>query len=265
MTLHESSMDLRKPQNDKQKCSCKDCCSVCFKIFFGLIYGFIQFILILLFALSAARPIFIALDVNNYRDGDYLYKVDISDHYPLALSLRCTGSGNETILLENDAGVTYNMQWEYLPKLLRNDFKVCLYNRRGYGWSQSFENDDPMTDFSGRKWRRDQAGLLHKLLRKSDIATPVYYVAHGYGTHVMTQMALDYPDVIKALIYVDGDKAMTLDSNYMTIEAMCNIFGFAELDILTRTSWYDLTQYLPALDKFDKLPDGVQNKVKLIH
>ena len=66
-------------------------------------------------------------------------------YQPLSLYVHCEGEGNETVVMENGLGGLYGMMWSFIPRLLvKKSFRVCAYDRRGYGWSETFEHGDPL-------------------------------------------------------------------------------------------------------------------------
>ena len=154
--------------------------------------------------LTAYHPATVMDDVIKYRNNSDMYTVKVDGHKPLALYMRCRGHGPETLVYENGLGGMANMEWDFIPKYLEDEFKVCVYDRRGYGWSEGLETDDllPMIDYP--QMALTNSIFFKALVKKAGLKTPLFYMGHSYGGYHLTYSALRDPDLIKGLIYLDS-------------------------------------------------------------
>jgi hypothetical protein len=60
--------------------------------------------------------------------------IDIGTH---RLHIHCTGQGSPTVILDSGIG-GLSLEWSKIQEnLVKNNLKVCSYDRAGYGWSDS--------------------------------------------------------------------------------------------------------------------------------
>jgi pimeloyl-ACP methyl ester carboxylesterase len=109
-----------------------------------------------------------------------------------ALSLRCSGTGPRTVLLEA-GGNADSTTWFRVQPLVK-EAKICAYDRAGYGFS------DP-----GPLPRDLQAGVddLHALVQAAKLETPLVLVGHSLGANLVRRYALQHPADVAALVLVD--------------------------------------------------------------
>lgn len=104
------------------------------------------------------------------------------------------GSGDFTIVFDGAIGsVLY--QWdEICDKLEENlDVKTFVYNRRGYGFSDTSSLETP----------DKQAENLKILLRKAGVSGNLILVGEEYGSLVMSKFVEAYPESVKGLVLIN--------------------------------------------------------------
>jgi pimeloyl-ACP methyl ester carboxylesterase len=111
-----------------------------------------------------------------------------------ALHLLCTGNGAPTIVLEAGAAEGW-YSWHSIQRPLSKDFRVCSYDRAGFGYS------DP------RPGPRTTAALnedLRELLRRAGEKPPYVLVGHSLGGDLVLRYLARHPDDVAGLVLVDG-------------------------------------------------------------
>ena len=109
------------------------------------------------------------------------------------LNLRCSGSGSPTVILESGA-ITDSMTWSDVQPLLAKTFRVCSYDRAGYGFSEGS---------ASAPYIQSTANDLHALLQAAKIARPVVLVGHSLGTNIVREYASKYPADVRAIVLLD--------------------------------------------------------------
>jgi pimeloyl-ACP methyl ester carboxylesterase len=110
------------------------------------------------------------------------------------LHLLCIGSGSPTVVLEAGAAEGW-YSWHLIQEPLSKDFRVCSYDRAGFGYS------DP------RPGPRTVAGLLedlHQLLERAGEKPPFVLVGHSLGGELALKYQRRYPAEVAALVLVDS-------------------------------------------------------------
>ena len=54
--------------------------------------------------------------------------------------------------------------------------QVCVYDRRGRGWSEGLEHDFLDSHQSEPQWSGTSVEFLRKLIRVANISTPLYFI-----------------------------------------------------------------------------------------
>jgi len=115
--------------------------------------------------------------------------IDVDGH---KLHIYCAGEGNTTIVLDHSLG---GIEGYFLVEELAKITRVCIYDRAGYGWSQS--NYKPRTSEQIVK-------ELHSLLIKAEIQPPYILVGNSFGTYNMRLYAHQFPEEVVGMVLTDG-------------------------------------------------------------
>lgn len=95
-----------------------------------------------------------------------------------------------------DAGLGCNhLDWKFVQEALASQAQVVSYDRPGYGWSDL--SPHPRTS-------AEIATELHEMLRRAHIAAPYVLVGHSFGGMNIRQFALQYPEEVAGLVFVDS-------------------------------------------------------------
>ena len=146
-------------------------------------------ILLLLLTLSAP-PLITSVEAK-----ETFYKgklIDIGGH---RLHIHCEGKGSPTVVFDSGIG-GFSLEWSKIQKnLVKNNLKVCSYDRAGYGWSDS----GPKPRTTSRITKE-----LKILLTQANIPGPYLLVGHSFGGFNIRYFASEYPQLIAGLILIDS-------------------------------------------------------------
>jgi pimeloyl-ACP methyl ester carboxylesterase len=110
------------------------------------------------------------------------------------MHINCIGQGNPTVVLE--AGLNdFSEFWSLVQPEVANFSRVCVYDRAGYGWSESSPN--PRTS-------EIMVTELHTLLVNADELPPFVLVGHSFGGALVRLYAHKYPDEVVGMVLVDS-------------------------------------------------------------
>ena len=124
-------------------------------------------------------------------------RVDVGGY---SMHINCQGAGSPTVVLEAGIG-DWSTHWMAVQHLLKQDARVCSYDRAGYGWS------DPV------RRPRDSLQLvaeLHALLIRAGVAPPYLLVGHSFGGLNMLLFASTHPGEVSGLVLVDASHPESL-------------------------------------------------------
>ena len=117
--------------------------------------------------------------------------VDIGTH---RLHVNCVGEGSPTVIIDSGIG-GFSLEWSKVQNKLSNDYKVCSYDRAGYGWS----DPGPTPRTTARITRE-----LRILLSEAKITGPYILVGHSFGGYNIRYFASEYPDLVAGMVFVDA-------------------------------------------------------------
>jgi pimeloyl-ACP methyl ester carboxylesterase len=117
------------------------------------------------------------------------------------LYLKCEGTGSPTIVYLHGAGGTSSNAGQ-IPSLLRDDYRVCVYDRANTGGSDPAEGP-----VSAAATVED----LHTLLDVADVPGPHVLLGASRGGAVAFAYAGTYPDDVAGLVLLDPDVPGTTD------------------------------------------------------
>jgi len=118
------------------------------------------------------------------------------------LHINCKGSSKLTLLLEAGAGGS-SLDWYRVYEALSKKYRVCAYDRAGFGWSDV-----------GPSPRDSQQIVLEldRLLRESGENGPLILAGHSFGGLIVRHFTRKYPNRVKGVILVDSIHEEYLDA-----------------------------------------------------
>lgn len=176
---------------------------------------------------------FIYQRVSNFIAKETLkQRVDYARVDDKRLDYRTDGEGKYTIVFDGNIGANLN-QWNLITDKLTSeydDITTFVYNRRGYGYSDSGSIRTP----------KEQAEDLRILLRKAAVPAPYILVGEEYGSLVLTEFAKEYPDLVAGIVLVNPlvedtinssefKKSLTMEKVRRKIEGLGSSVGFTTL------------------------------------
>jgi pimeloyl-ACP methyl ester carboxylesterase len=109
------------------------------------------------------------------------------------MHINCKGEESPTVILEAmSAGVS--PQWGWIQPAVQKETRVCVYDRAGYGWSES--DPEPLT-------LARTARNLHTLLVNANEEGPYVMAGHSLGGVYVRQFAAEYPDEVVGIVLID--------------------------------------------------------------
>ncbi|MEA5553383.1 alpha/beta hydrolase [Anabaena cylindrica UHCC 0172] len=115
--------------------------------------------------------------------------IDVGGH---KLHLYSAGEGKITIILDHSLG---GIDGYFLVEELAKISRVCIYDRAGYGSSQS--SNKPRTS-------EEIVKELHILLKKAEIEPPYILVGDSFGSYNMRLYAHHFPEEVVGMVLTDG-------------------------------------------------------------
>ncbi len=110
------------------------------------------------------------------------------------LHIQCLGNGSPTVIIDTGLGDD-TTAWQAVLQESAKKTKTCVYDRAGYGWSDS--GPQPRTSLR-------ISYELKQLLREADIQPPYVLVGHSFGGYNMRLFTARNPDKVKGLVLVDA-------------------------------------------------------------
>lgn len=182
----------------------------------------------------------LGISCNNDNDNTPTKMVDTGNY---KLFTETIGNGENTIVFESGLGDNYE-SWYQLLELSESN-QVISYNRAGYEPSEIANNDRSIIQL---------AEDLHQVILNKSENEKVILVGHSLGGAIIRYYAVQHPEKVKALLFVDPsheDFAIMLQEqendmvDYFTNEGLLHIAKEAE----------QIIENFQTLDQLDPLPD----------
>ena len=106
----------------------------------------------------------------------------------------CRGFKSPTVLIDVGLGEA-SASWLPIAEALENETRVCLYDRAGYGFSDSGP---------GARTTAQIAYELRALLELADVPPPYVLVGHSFGGFTAQYFATRYPDETAGAVLVES-------------------------------------------------------------
>ena len=116
--------------------------------------------------------------------------VDVGGH---RLSIRCTGSGSPTVVLEPGLGESASTMARWIAPAVARTTTVCAYDRAGHGRSDAV----PARAY-------DAARDLHVLLERAHVPGPYVIAGHSLGGMFALSYAHRYPAQVDGVVLLDS-------------------------------------------------------------
>jgi len=168
----------------------------------------------LLFLLATTSYHHLANWIENRRHKPPGQLIDIGGY---KLHLYSRGEGNPTVILDHSLG---GIEGYLLIEEIAKMTKVCIYDRAGYGWSDS-----------GPKNRSSKQIVqeLDAMLVKAGIAPPYILVGNSFGSYNVRLYASQFPEKVVGIVLTDGlhEAAMLNMSLNLRLLQLFFMSGFA--------------------------------------
>jgi len=109
------------------------------------------------------------------------------------LSIRCTGSGSPTVVLEPGLGESATAMARWIAPTVARTTTVCVYDRAGHGRSDAAPARDA-----------DAGRDLHVLLQRAQVPRPYVIAGHSLGGMFALSYAHRYPAEIGGIVLLDS-------------------------------------------------------------
>jgi pimeloyl-ACP methyl ester carboxylesterase len=113
------------------------------------------------------------------------------------LHLRSMGDSGPAVILDAGIGAS-SLSWSLVQPLVARFARAYVYDRAGYGWSDSPRRAD------GPRIASRLAGELRALLRAAEVPGPYILVGHSFGGFVARLYAERWPVEVAGLVMLDS-------------------------------------------------------------
>lgn len=170
---------------------------------------------------------------------DIVGSFDVGGH---DLYLDCRGEGSPTIVYFHGMAQSATDQGkehgEPIAALLRDDYRVCLYDRANVG------DSDPV---QGKQTAADAVRDLHTLLEVAQVPGPYVLLGASFGGLVAYEYAVTHPEGIVGMVVLDP----TLPREYLDIDPV----------YLPKSEWLDGTEWQDVYEHMDWLGSMQESQV----
>lgn len=168
----------------------------------------------LLFLLTTTSYHHLATWIENRRHKPPGKTIDMGGY---KLHLYSRGEGKPTVILDHSlGGIEGYLLIEEIAKITR----VCIYDRGGYGWSNSSPNNRSSEQIVKE---------LDAMLVKADIEPPYILVGNSFGSYNVRLYASQFPEKVVGIVLTDGlhEEAMLNMSLTLRLLQLFFLSGFA--------------------------------------
>ncbi|MCI0400270.1 MAG: alpha/beta hydrolase [Gammaproteobacteria bacterium] len=110
------------------------------------------------------------------------------------LHILCKGHGRGSVVIDSGVG-GFSLEWTRVQNALAKHYRVCTYDRAGYGWSKP----GPLP-----RTTEQIATELYTLLKNADVQGPYILVGHSFGGYNVRYFASKYPEEVQGLVLIDS-------------------------------------------------------------
>ena len=207
----------------------------------------------LLFLLATTSYHHLATWIENRRHKPPGKLIDMGGY---KLHLYEMGEGNPTVILDHSLG---GIDGYFLIEQIAKITRVCIYDRAGYGWSDSSPN---------HRSSKHIVKELDAMLVKAEIAPPYILVGNSFGSYNVRLYASQFPEKVAGIVLTDAlhEEAMLNMSLTLKLLQLFFMSGFA-MSMLGST--LGLIRLLGMIGTFEiikkelrKFPSATRQKVK---
>jgi pimeloyl-ACP methyl ester carboxylesterase len=212
--LQEEAVPVQEAAEDPKKSRCMKAVKGCSKAAFQLLLWIILLIFSIIPASFGVEQVLEAIEHRKFGAPGTLYLIPSAENSTVSfkMQIHCRGSKGvrPLVILESETG-TSGFSLFNLQKVLSLKWRVCVYDRGGYGWS----NLPPLgsSTVSANTWR------LNRLIQEAEeghTAEGLILVGHGGGGEMMQAYAHRYPSQVSGLALIDGYPSIERLRGYST-------------------------------------------------
>ena len=135
---------------------------------------------------------------------------------------------------------------------------MCVYDRRGYGWSETYEHDNVNMLNDEPQWSKTNVAFFRQLVDVAQIRRPFYLAGHSYGGHHLIYTALEYPELVKGLIFLDSSKFSAVDIVEKMLEVVVNFQPTGLMSVAIELKLFDYEKAFSDFIKLSEMPDDLR-------
>ena len=147
----------------------------------------------------------------------------------------------------------------FIPEFLSPEYKVCVYDRRGYGWSETYEHDNVNMLQDEPQWSKTNVQFFRQLVDVAQINRPFYLAGHSYGGHHLIYTALEYPELLKGLILLDSSRFSAVDIVEEMLPVVVNFQPTGLMSVAIERKLFDYEKAFSDFIRLSEMPDHLRN------
>lgn len=150
---------------------------------------------LLFFTLATVALIWIAGSIaRNRLAAQYPAPGKLVDVGGYRMHIHCMGEGSPTVVMESGLN-DFSLQWSSVQAEIGQFARVCVYDRSGFGWSET--SPHPRTV-------ETMVSELHTLLQNAEVEGPYMMVGHSFGGIVVREFTHQHPNEVTGIVLVDS-------------------------------------------------------------
>lgn len=169
--------------------------------------------------------------------------IDVGDH---RLHLRCTGTGQPTVVFEAGGG-EMSSNVGRVSTAVAHTTRICTYDRAGRGWSEP-----TAAPVGGAQLAID----LHNLLHHGGVTGPYVLAGHSFGGLYIRNFAARYPTEVAGMVLVDSTAPQTSTPGAENANLAHRVAALASI-----SARFGLIRILSALTGDGELPSPFKEEI----
>ncbi|EMJ87931.1 putative lysophospholipase [Leptospira meyeri serovar Semaranga str. Veldrot Semarang 173] len=151
------------------------------------------------------------------------------------------GKKQSIICLHGLSGNLYSMK-PLAERLNRLGYRVLSYDLRGRG-----KSDKPKSGYGFQNHIKDLRGIISHY----KIKNPVFF-AHSFGCMIAIRYAIAYPEIVKAMILMDGGGLLSLPKRIQVLKVLKQSFERLDVTFSTVSEYLKLIRNSPLVPHWSK-------------